>query len=142
MTKLTNTRDVTEVAVGIIIRFDQAVLLAQRPTGKPYAGFWEFPGGKLEPSESVASALKRELREELGIEIGTSRAWQVIEHDYPHAYVRLHLCIVQEWTGEPAGLEGQKLHWLSNYREAPSVEPLLEATVTILEMLKSFELTN
>ena len=60
MTKLTNTRDVTEVAVGIIIRFDQAVLLAQRPTGKPYAGFWEFPGGKLEPSESVASALKRE----------------------------------------------------------------------------------
>ena len=130
MTKLTNTRDVTEVAVGIIIRFDQAVLLAQRPTGKPYAGFWEFPGGKLEPSESVAS------------EIGSSRAWQVIEHDYPHAYVRLHLCIVQEWTGEPAGLEGQKLHWLSNYREAPSVEPLLEATVTILEMLKSFESTN
>ena len=88
-----------KVAVGTIIRFDQAVLLAQRPTGKPYAGFWEFPGGKLEPSESVASALKRELREELGIEIGTSRAWQVIEHDYPHSLCALAslYCSGMDW---------------------------------------------
>ena len=117
-------------------------MATQRSETMDLPGLWEFPGGKLEPSESVASALKRELREELGIEIGTSQAWQVIEHDYPHAYVRLHLCIVQEWTGEPAGLEGQKLQWLSNYQETPSVEPLLEATVTILEMLKSLGPTN
>ena len=129
-------RPVTEVAVGIIFRSPDQFLLAKRPEGKPYAHYWEFPGGKLEQGETVHQALKRELQEELGIQILGSQAWGVIEHDYPHAYVRLHLCVVKEWQGQAIGLEGQELHW-QGLQSSPiaDVEPLLPATITIIEKL-------
>ena len=131
-------RPVTEVAVGIIVKEDGSYLLGQRPEGKPYAGYWEFPGGKLEAGESVFQALFRELKEELGIEIVASEPWKIIEHDYPHAYVRLHLHYVREWQGEPKGLEEQALSWQSNIHEnAPTVDPLLPATLPILELMKA-----
>jgi 8-oxo-dGTP diphosphatase len=131
-------RPTTEVAVGILIKDDGSYLLGQRPEGKPYAGYWEFPGGKLEAGESVFQALFRELKEELGIEIASSEPWQVIEHDYPHAYVRLHLHKVKQWSGAPQGLEGQSLAWQGDINShEPRVEPLLPATIPILELMKA-----
>ncbi len=131
-----NERKVTEVAVGIILQPEGQFLLAKRPKGKPYENYWEFPGGKLEEGESVHQALARELYEELGIQIKDSQAWDVIEHDYPHAYVRLYLRVVREWEGQAQGLEGQELHWqvLTGNQNA-GVSPLLPATITIMEKM-------
>jgi len=83
-------RPEVQVAVGVLIREDGAFLLTSRPSGKPYAGYWEFPGGKVEPGESSYQALCRELQEELGVEVKTANAWKVEVVDYPHALVRLH----------------------------------------------------
>lgn len=129
-------RPVTEVAVGIILSPAGDYLLAKRPTGKPFAGYWEFPGGKLEEGEGVFDALARELKEELGIEVHSSTAWNTIEHDYPHAYVRLHLHLVSDWSGSAQGLEGQELHW-QRFSTESELDPLLPATITIIEMMKS-----
>src|SRR5690606_7755353 len=87
-----------EVAVGVLVRSDGAVLFGQRRPGKPYAGWWEFPGGKLEAGETVEQALARELREELDIEVRRSFPWMLREHVYPHAHVRLSFRRVVEWT--------------------------------------------
>jgi len=127
-------RPVTEVAVGVLRRADGHYLLAQRPEGKPYAGYWEFPGGKIEQGESVEAALARELREELGIDIDikTCERWHTLEHDYPHAYVRLHFCKVTAWRGEPQGCEGQALAWQTL---PTTVAPLLPATLPVLQWL-------
>jgi mutator protein MutT len=124
-------REVVDVAVGILTRADGAVLLADRPAGKPYAGYWEFPGGKVEPGETIAQALARELREELGIEVGASVPWMVYEHDYPHAYVRLHFSRIHDWRGTPRANEGQRLMYLRDGEAAP--QPLLPAAGPALE---------
>eukprot|EP01041_Mallomonas_annulata_P031089 gene31089-53338_t len=80
-------RAVVEVAVGVLIDAHGHFLLTSRPLGKVYAGYWEFPGGKLEAGETVAQALARELHEELGITIGAAQPWKVEMVDYPHALV-------------------------------------------------------
>lgn len=120
-----------DVAVGILRKPDGDVLLAQRPEGKPYAGYWEFPGGKVEPLESVLDALKREFQEELGIQVQSAQPWCCVEHVYPHAHVHLHFFIIPEWLGEPQSLEGQKLAWQGHV----GVTPLLPATIPLLEWL-------
>ncbi|WP_399683513.1 NUDIX domain-containing protein [Xenophilus sp.] len=126
------TRKHTEVAVGILIAPDGALLLSTRPEGKPYAGYWEFPGGKLEAGETVEQALRRELQEELGVTIGSTEVWRVTEHDYPHALVRLHWCKVREWTGEFEMREGQAMAW----QQLPlTVEPVLPGALPVLEWL-------
>jgi len=104
-----SARETTEVAVGVLVRADGAALMGDRPAGKPYAGHWEFPGGKIEPGETVQQALARELHEELGIDIDVALPWFVHEYDYPHAYVRLHFRRVLRWRGEPHPREGQRL---------------------------------
>ncbi|WER45546.1 NUDIX domain-containing protein [Cupriavidus sp. WKF15] len=125
-------RKVTEVAVGVLVQPDGRFLLAQRPGGKPYEGYWEFPGGKLELGETVEAALARELHEELGLDITECVRWHVLEHDYPHAYVRLHFCKVMAWRGDPVGREGQAFSW----QTVPvTVEPLLPATIPVVEWL-------
>ena len=130
--KVAEAREHTEVAVGILLRADGAMLLSTRPPGKPYAGYWEFPGGKLEAGETVEQALRRELVEELGVTIGAASVWKVTEHDYPHALVRLHWCKVLEWTGEFEMREGQTMAW----QQLPLiVSPVLPGAYPVLQWL-------
>ena len=118
-----------DVAVGVLIDSSGRFLLTSRPPGKPYAGYWEFPGGKVEPGESIEEALARELHEELGIHIGAAQRWQVEVVDYPHARVRLHFCKVRQWRGELQMLEQQTMAW----QDLPvQVQPVLPGTVPVL----------
>jgi len=122
-------RDAVDVAVGVLVDPTGRFLLTSRPAGKVYAGYWEFPGGKLEPGESVEDALRRELHEELGITIGPVHAWKVDMMDYPHALVRLHFCKVFQWTDEFEMREGQQMAW----QDLPvQVAPVLPGTVPVL----------
>ena len=123
----------TEVAVGVLIReSDGALLITSRPEGKPRAGWWEFPGGKLEAGETVEQALRRELQEELGVTITNCMAWKVTEHAYSHALVRLHWCKVTQWEGDFTMLEGQQMAW----QQLPlQVRPVLEGSLPVLEWL-------
>jgi mutator protein MutT len=92
-------RDIVDVAVGVLIERDGRFLLTSRPPGKVYAGWWEFPGGKLESGETVVAALARELHEELGITVLEAEPWHTTRVDYAHARVRLHFCKVLAWRG-------------------------------------------
>ena len=122
-------RPVVDVAVGVLFRPNGDFLLTSRPPGKAYAGYWEFPGGKLEAGESVAQALTRELTEELGIAIGPVTPWKVSMVDYPHALVRLNFCKVLSWVGELQMCEGQSFSW---QRLPAQVSPILPGTVPVL----------
>jgi 8-oxo-dGTP diphosphatase len=120
---------VVQVAVGVLVRGDGAFLLTSRPAGKPYAGYWEFPGGKLESGEDVRAALDRELNEELGVRVDTAHAWHDEWVDYPHALVHLHFWIVSAWEGELRMLEGQTFSW----QQLPvDLEPILPGTIPVL----------
>lgn len=122
-------RKEVEVAVGVLIRPDGRFLLTSRPPGKVYEGYWEFPGGKLEPGESVAQALRRELLEEIGVAIGAAVPWRIERVDYPHALVRLNFCKVFEWEGGLHMREGQACSW----EQLPvQVRPLLPGTIPVL----------
>ena len=125
-------RAVVDVAVGVLMQTDGQFLLTSRPEGKVYAGYWEFPGGKLEADESVGQALRRELQEELGIMIGEAQAWKTQMVDYPHALVRLHFCKVWHWQGELQMREGQSFAWQSL---PVTVVPVLPGTVPVLGWL-------
>jgi 8-oxo-dGTP diphosphatase len=125
-------RQEVEVAVGVLIRPDGNFLLTSRPHGKVYAGYWEFPGGKLEPGENVEQALRRELREEIGLSIGIVQPWRTQVVDYPHALVRLHFCKVTDWSGELHMHEGQDCAW---QRLPVQVQPVLPGTVPVLQWL-------
>ena len=122
-----------EVAAAVILRADGRFLLAQRPAGKAYAGYWEFPGGKIERGESADDALRRELHEELGVDAITVFPWVTREFDYSHALVRLRFFRVVSWRGEPHGREAQQLAWQST-RDLV-VAPLLPANGPILRAL-------
>ncbi|WP_114968992.1 NUDIX domain-containing protein [Rhodoferax ferrireducens] len=125
-------RAVVDVAVGVLIRPNGDFLLTSRPTGKVYEGYWEFPGGKLEPGETVARALLRELHEELGITIDHATPWKVEVVDYPHALVRLNFCKVFSWTGDLQMREAQAFSW----QQLPvQVVPVLPGTVPVLQWL-------
>ena len=125
-------RAVVDVAVGVLIRPDGDFLLTSRPAGKVYAGYWEFPGGKLELGETVVQALQRELDEELGIVIGPATLWKVDMVDYPHALVRLNFCKIFSWTGDLQMREAQSFSW----QHLPvRVEPVLPGTVPVLQWL-------
>ncbi len=135
--------DVVEVAAAVMLRQDgREFLLAQRPEGKVYAGYWEFPGGKVEPGETVRAALIRELQEELGITVTECAPWLVRQFTYPHATVRLNFWRVTAWTGEigiTAPLEHSAVDWLPMADIGPGrtarVSPILPANDPILKAL-------
>lgn len=124
---------ITEVAAAVLQRPDGTFLLAQRPGGKAYAGYWEFPGGKIELGESPGQALCRELYEELGVTVTTAYPWLLRQFTYPHATVKLHFFRVTAWRGEAHGRESQQLSW----QRLPhlTVAPVLPANTPILRAL-------
>jgi 8-oxo-dGTP diphosphatase len=124
---------VTDVAVGVVQHADGRVLLAERQPDKPWAGYWEFPGGKIERGESVLQALRRELHEELGIEIDRAYPWITFDYDYPKKRVRLHFWRVSSWHGTPHGREAQRLSWEDP--RACAVRPLLPANTPVFQAL-------
>jgi 8-oxo-dGTP diphosphatase len=126
------SRTLTEVAVGIVQRSDGQYLLTTRPQGKAYAGYWEFPGGKLEAQESVVAALRRELQEEINITIADAEMVRTDVVDYPHALVRLHFCLITQWSGEIQMREQQTFAW----SDLPTaLSPILPGTVSVLAWL-------
>ena len=121
---------IVDVAVGVLIDAESRFLLTSRPPGKVYAGWWEFPGGKLERGESVVAALARELHEEIGIDVVDAIPWRVTRMDYAHARVRLHFCKVPAWRGEFEMREGQSMAW----QTLPvRVAPVLPGTLPVLD---------
>ena len=134
---------IVEVAAAVLQRPDGSYLLAQRPPDKIWAGYWEFPGGKIEPGETPYRALVRELREELGIEVRTAYPWVTRVFTYPHATVRLHFFRVTAWSGELHPHEGQSFAWQINPPQRPfskggdeyGVSPILPANTPILRAL-------
>jgi 8-oxo-dGTP diphosphatase len=127
-------RPVTEVAVGILIRSNGDFLMTTRPVGKAYAGYWEFPGGKLEAKETVEEALRRELIEEIGVTILDTQIWRTSLVDYPHALVRLSFCKITAWSGQLQMRESQQFAWQSL---PVQVEPVLAGTVPVLQWLEN-----
>ena len=123
-------RTPVDVAVGVLVDAEGRFLLTSRPEGKVYAGYWEFPGGKLEAGETVEQALRRELIEELGITIGAVHPWKIELMDYEHARVRLHFCKVYEWSGEFEMREQQSMAWQTLPVE---VAPVLPGTIPVLQ---------
>jgi 8-oxo-dGTP diphosphatase len=123
-----------EVAAAVIQRADGAFLLARRPAGKVYAGFWEFPGGKVEAGEQADRALVRELHEELGIDACTTFPWITRVFTYPHATVRLNFFRVTAWKGDPQPREQQAIAW-QRFGD-PLAEPMLPANAPVLAALE------
>lgn len=127
--------EIVEVAAAVMLRADGSeFLLAQRPEGKVYAGYWEFPGGKVEPGETPRAALVRELHEELGIEVLDATPWIVREHVYEHAHVRLHFFRVAQWRGELRDHVHTALVWQDP--QAPTAAPMLPANGPLFAALK------
>ncbi len=136
---------ITHAAVGVIQHENGLVLLAERPAGKAWSGYWEFPGGKIEPNETPKAALKRELQEELGITANIVYPWLTRTFDYEAKYgktgklnspaktVKLHFFIVAKWDGEPFGMEKQTISWQNP--EKVSVGPVLPANTPIFDAL-------
>src|SRR5699024_1073243 len=117
-----------DVAVGVLERADGKILLNQRPADKPWPGWWELPGGKLETGETAQQALHRELEEELGIRVQRATPWITYTHDYPKTTVRLRFHRVNAWDGTATALEEQTLAWVAP-DDAAKLSPLLPAAI-------------
>lgn len=124
----------TDVAAAVIEQRDGQFLLAQRPAGKVYAGYWEFPGGKVHADESPRDAVARELEEELGIIVEQAHPWITRYFHYEHASVRLHFFRVTSWHGTLRGREQQSFVW--QRADALTVAPMLPANAPVLKSLR------
>jgi 8-oxo-dGTP diphosphatase len=123
------------VAAGILRDAADRILITERLCDGPFDGLWEFPGGKIGNDESPAEALRRELAEELGIEVTASQPYMNLHHEYPDRTVDLEFFLVTEWTGEPAGLEGQGIRWIAPADLDPT--ELLPADAPLVDRLQS-----
>ena len=135
MTVIGVDKPTIKVACGVVVNTQGEVLLAQRPEGKIAAGWWEFPGGKIERGESALQALTRELQEELGVVVRDARPLIRFRHEYSNRVVVLDTWCVTAFEGEPRGCEGQALRWLAVHRFA-DVTPLLPTVVPIERALR------
>jgi 8-oxo-dGTP diphosphatase len=125
---------IIDVVAGALMRPDGSFMLGSRPEGKPYAGYWEFPGGKVEPGEGHFEALRREFAEEMGIEVTSATPWLTKIHHYEHASVYLRFFRIWSWTGEPQPREGQAFAWQTPGQL--TVAPMLPANGPILKSLQ------
>ena len=112
---MNHTRELLSIVIGILRNEKNEVLLGKRMKGN-LKGFWEFPGGKIEPSESPEEALFREFKEELGVEIGSSNQMELIEYQYDNYDVLLMPFKIKDYIGYPVGLEGQEIVWCATHR--------------------------
>jgi 8-oxo-dGTP diphosphatase len=131
---LSPAKPTVRVVAAVIYDGARRVLVAQRPDGKALAGQWEFPGGKTEAGESDRSALRRELHEELGVQLEAARPLLELSHEYAERHVLLSVWLVERFNGTPAGREGQRLQWV-----APAelrALPLLRADLPIVDWLE------
>ncbi len=133
-TRADRTTPVVRVVAAALFDTMGRVLITERPAGRHMAGWWEFPGGKVGAGESDAAALVRELCEELGIEAQPGGELLTTSHDYPDRTVQLVLWRVARFTGEPRGLEGQRLKWVT--LEGLADECLLEADRPLIAALR------
>lgn len=124
-----------DVSVGIILNDQQEILISLRKHNQSYAGYWEFPGGKLEPHETPFDGLKRELLEEVGIELLEAKPLISMEHEYPTAFIKLHALQVTAFTGTPFGKEGQTIRWVNTSEMLSLTFP--EGNYLIIEKIKS-----
>ncbi|QQS16404.1 MAG: 8-oxo-dGTP diphosphatase MutT [Neisseriales bacterium] len=125
---------VIPVAVGILMNEAGHVLLNTRPRGKSFAGYWEFPGGKIQSHETPVAALKRELMEEIGIVIQNAQLWKMETFCYPrHTTVQLYFFLINNWQGTPVAQEKQLLSWQNP--QNLTVSPILEANIALMKDL-------
>ncbi len=128
-------RPLIRVVAGALFDVRGWVLIAERPAGKHLAGRWEFPGGKVTAEESDEDALRRELAEELGVEVLTARHFLTLTHGYEDRIVELSMWIIESYHGEPQALDGQRLKWV-RIQQLPD-EDILEADRPFIEALQS-----
>ncbi len=139
MTAATVSTRLVLVAAGALVDADGRILLAQRPEGKPMAGLWEFPGGKVEVGETPETTLIRELAEELGIVVKEDclAPLTFASHAYENFHLLMPLYICRRWEGMVQPLEGQRLTWtepkkLRSFPMPPADEPLIPALIDLL----------
>ncbi len=131
--------DRLQIAVGVILdQHRQQVLIARRPDQTRHGGLWEFPGGKQEPGESVLDALRRELLEELSLHVLAAHPLLHVSHDYADLRVQLHVWVVDMWSGDPEGMQGQEFEWVPVSRLHERKFP--EANLRIITALRLPEL--
>lgn len=145
--KMTCTPAIVKCAVGIVFNEKQEILIAERPSGKSKAGFWEFPGGKVEENETPEVALKRELLEEVGIIALELQAFMQLQFDYPEYSVQLEIFLVPSFSGNPTSLENQKLAWsniedLSSYRFLEGNKEIIQSLIQLKKQNLKKDLTQ
>ena len=123
------------VAAGILYAPDKRVLITERVDDGPFHGLWEFPGGKIARGESAEDALRRELREEIGIAVRRCQRFMRVQHDYPDRQVNLEFFKVLDWSGEIRAIEGQAMRWL--HPADIVVAELLPADAPVIEALRA-----
>ena len=126
-----------DVAAGILCDSIGRVLIAERVGGGPFQGLWEFPGGKIDCGESPREALARELTEELGIDVSGCTSFMRLRHEYADRLVNIEFFLVNAWSSEPIGREGQALRWVP--RDRLNAEELLPANVPVIAALQQIE---
>lgn len=131
------TKKQIEIAVGIIRSQAGKIFITQRGEQSHLAGFWEFPGGKVEPDESPYQTLVREIAEEIDIIIHNAKFLKVVEHQYSDRAIKIHAYLVEEWDGEPFAKEGQPSKWIDE--EELNADDFPDANRPIIEMLKNLD---
>lgn len=126
-----------EISVGIIRSHDGQIFITQRGESSHLAGFWEFPGGKVEPNETPFQTLQREIAEEIDIHIHQAKYLKTVQHQYSDRFITIHAYLVEEWDGQPFAAEGQISRWVDE--EELNADEFPDANRPIIEMLKNLD---